>query len=273
MTSIQVENDLVGGWPVGSALLLTRASPHAQIAAAFDDWQRTKHLPELMGAPGVASVFYGTRGGVPSIGALMGDEATEHADRLAIYASVDLARMMTFVGSPQVADAISDGSQWFGQFHPLDHESYSGNVYRVTGSRGACLGNVDVLVVARLEIRPQWLPDFDDWALNELLASLLAVPQDQGGCIQGVRICSVHRDGIPVPHYHSRGNRAVLAAMSVEPIGASSQEERRDSPRSRTSGDDVMTRFPSILRHWGRRADYATLEIFERDTVLTSDAS
>lgn len=272
MTSSQVGNDLVGGWPVGSALLLTRASPHAEIAAAFDVWQRTKHLPELMDAPGVASVFYGLRGGAPSSYASTAGETFELADRVAIYASVDLARMMTFVGSSEVADAISDGSRWFGQFHLLDQEPYSGNVYRVTGARGARLGNVDVLAVARLEIPPQWLADFDDWAHDELLARLLPAPQSQDEFIQGVRICSVHREGIPVPYYHSRGNRAVLAAMSAEPMGAS-QGERRHAPMSWASTDEVVTRFPSILRHWGGRAEYATLEIFERDTVLTSGAA
>ena len=38
--------------------LLTRAHPKAEIQDDFDDWQREKHLPDLMRAPGATMVVY-----------------------------------------------------------------------------------------------------------------------------------------------------------------------------------------------------------------------
>lgn len=239
-----------GDWPVGSALLLTRASPHADIAADFDAWQYATHLPDLMAAPASQSVFYGRA----DRDHLADEGVSEHAGRVAIYAAADLDGLMTFVGSPEVDRAIADGSRWFGRFDSLDGEPYTGNVYRVqaawgSASTGTWLEDIPTLVVARLEVPPEALEEFDSSIHRDIAPGIARAPS-----APHVRACTAHREGVPVPYYSSRGNRAVLVSAT--------------SPLPTLTIDDLIRSLRRVLDTWSATSNYATLEVFTRDVVL-----
>jgi hypothetical protein len=231
----------VVSWPLGTALLVTRATPRQDYAAQFDAWQATKHLPELIAAPGAHSLLYAEADPTQRSAAFAGC-----ATRLAIYSSASLASMLTFVGSDAVAEAVADGSQWFGCFRDLDGEPYSGNVYSVFGAWGVGFESAELLLIERLEIPTNLLGLYDEWIETEYAPGLM-----RSDGVSGVRACRVHRDGVSVPYYHSRGNRAVLVAFRLgvrhedAPFDAAAQENFASS------------------RLWDLRIPYAEREIFE----------
>jgi len=225
----------------GSALLLTRATPLPEVAEAFDAWQFATHLPDLMRAPGAREVAYGVSEPARRPAALAGT-----AERLALYASDSASDMMTFVGSDVVAEAIADGSRWFGQFRDLDSEPYSGNVYVVDRAWGDGLQSAAFLLVERLEIPDPLIDEFDAWVVECHLPALRDC-----GATSGVRVCSAQRSGIPVPYYYSRGNRAVLVAI-----------ELGDRHEDLTLAEDLRAAL-AASREWDLRIPYAEREVFE----------
>ena len=55
--------------------------------------------------------------------------------RMACYYAADAAQMETWFSSAGLGDAIEDGSSWFDNFHRLDGQLFTGNVYEFAGGR------------------------------------------------------------------------------------------------------------------------------------------
>lgn len=229
-------------WGPGTGLLLTRASPVDDAVLAFDDWQRAKHLPELMRAPNTHAVFYGGHTPIPS-------GSREQAQRLAIYSFSSLDALKVFVASSEVSAAIQDGSRWFGRFLELDGAPYSGNMYQVDEAFGSGFATLSVLYVERFEIPPAALPEFDKWLIDIFSQQLMETEH-----VLGVRICSASREQGQVPHYLSRGNRAVLCAVAPKYLPFVAQEG--------LFGTDAERDFPAPT------PEFSTREMFVRITSL-----
>jgi hypothetical protein len=132
-------------WPY---LLLTRAWPAADRAESFDRWQYSKHIPELIQAPGITgAAYYRSMDGVPPAFTVPGL-------RMAVYAAQSTQGLFQWMESPELAGALADGIQWFGAFHRLDGQDFTGNVYRrhsSTVNRGQ-VGELHGIMVDRWEI-------------------------------------------------------------------------------------------------------------------------
>ena len=187
-------------------MLLTRAHPKPSIQEGFDRWQREKHLPDLMQAPGIASVVYALN--------VLDDlpEACRGSGYcLAAYTARDLEGLFTFVRSPEVEAAVADGSSWFDHFNDIDYETYTGNVYEVIDVAGAgeeAPPPTSPLFVERWEVDDEDAAGFDTWLAETHLPAVAAVAG-----VRRARTFRALRDGIPIPYYYSPGNRALIAEL------------------------------------------------------------
>jgi hypothetical protein len=225
-------------------VLFTRAWPKGEIVEGFDEWQRTKHIPELVLAPGVVSAAYYR---------LVTEDVPEALQsfglRMAAYTGRDLPGLYAFVSSEETAAAVADGSGWFDRFNELDFAPYTGNVYTVdcvARADGAHAGPELPLLVERFEVDPPSADVFDDWLRHEHVHQMAELP----GAVRA-RTFSAVREGIPIPYYYSPGNR-MLAVEFADLAGLY---------RS-LSGDALWAAIEDSMR-WDRCLGYVKRELFE----------
>jgi hypothetical protein len=189
-------------------VLHTRAWPKREVAADFDHWQATRHLPEAMTAPGaVAAWYYST----VSAGLPQGWQGSGTVMVNYLCDSVD--GIFAFVSSPELAAAVADGVTWFDRFNELDGADYTGNIYTVTAVaplRHAPIAPGLAVVCERFEGGKHG-EELDAWLSRVHLPALAALPQ-----VLRARTMLAVRHGSPLPYYYSPGDRMVQVDLAVE---------------------------------------------------------
>lgn len=200
------------------AMLIARAWPKDSIIERWDDWEANKHLADLMKAPDAVYTCFHK---VITKGIIEAYVPTQ--TRMAYYTTRDLDGMFRYLQSPEVAYAIEDGSQWFGQFNDVDFAIFTGNVCLVDdvfNNLNAVPPEECPLYVERFEVGPDDT-DFDPW-LREVHAPAYA----HDPRVARVRTFHAVRENIPISYYLSPGNRMLmvdfmpgtdLRAVMVEP--------------------------------------------------------
>jgi hypothetical protein len=188
-------------------LLHTRAWPRREVEEGFDEWQRTRHLPELMAAPGVVSAWYyrTVREGLPA--AWQGSGTV-----MVSYVCESLDGLFTFICSPELEAAVADGVTWFDRFNELDGTDYTGNIYEVAAVAEGAAGTVTqehAVVCERFEAGDA-AAELDAWLAGEHLPALAALPQ-----VARARSFTAVRHGSPLPYYYSPGDRMVQVELAV----------------------------------------------------------
>ena len=222
------------------AVLIARAWPQQHAIAAFDRWQLSKHLVELVALPGVRRVsYYATRtSGIPQ--AWQGS-----GNRMAAYWAEDLGALQNWMSDPGLALAIEDGSRFFDSFNELDGSTYTGNVYelgpRWPGDREPSLEGC--LLVQRFEVGNHQAEDFDDWIVREHLPALRNV--------EGWRWVQWGKAvrGLAVEYYNSPGNRIVLAEL--------------EQPKAPSMSARSIDRVVAASLKWDRCFQYVRREVYE----------
>jgi len=178
-----------------------RAWPNATINEAFEAWE-PKHVADLVRGPGVVTgaYFHAVTSGIPE--AFLGSGTI-----MAFYTARDVEGLFAFLQSREFADAVAEGEQWFGNFHPTDFEDITGNIYVVDSvlrdpERPVTTG-IPYTFWQRFEVPDERLPEFGEWLAShaEALAGADGVTR--------TRTFSAVREGCPLPYYYSRGNRMV----------------------------------------------------------------
>jgi hypothetical protein len=195
-----------------------RAWPNAQINDAFEEWE-PKHVADLVRGPGVVTgaYYHAVTSGIPE--ALLGSGTI-----MAWYSGRDLPGLFAFLQSQEFVDAVAEGEQWFGNFHPTDFEDITGNIYVVDSVLGAdeapAPSKLPFTFWQRFEVPEEQVAEFDAWLPEH--ASVLAA----AGGIDRTRTFSSVREGCPLPYYYSRGNRMVAAdAASLDALLSPSVRE------------------------------------------------
>ena len=124
-------------------MLLTRAWPASEARSGFDDWQRTRHIPEIVSSGLLQGASYWV---APEANSGVAPPWVLPGLRMACYYGADAAQMETWFSSAGLGDAIEDGSSWFDNFHRLDGQLFTGNVYECAGGRPSERGGDAVLV-------------------------------------------------------------------------------------------------------------------------------
>jgi hypothetical protein len=185
-------------------VLHTRADVRREHLAAFDRWQRTKHMPEALRAPTCrrAAHYHTVRDGLPAVWHGSGNVAAN-------YYADDLDGIFAFLTSPELAEAVSDGVLWFDRFNELDGADYTGNIYHVAAGAGASEAPADAPFLAeRFEVEPDDLDAFDAW-LAEHAAAVAGAD-----AVTRVSVLHAIREGSPLPYYYSQGNRALFVELT-----------------------------------------------------------
>lgn len=230
------------------AVLITRAWPKKSALAAFDEWQKSRHLQELAGLPGLMSVSYYLirEAGIPQVWQGSGN-------RMAAYWAEDVGGLRRWMADPGLANAIKDGSKFFNSFNELDGETYTGNVYdlgpRWPGDAEPTLSRC--LLIQRFEVDTDDEREFDEWVVREHLPALRTVA-DVGWAQYGTAV-----RGLSVPYYNSAGNRIVMVEVDGEPWPAHPL-----SPFERPIRDS---------QRWDRRLEYVRREINEPVAVFGTE--
>jgi hypothetical protein len=184
-----------------------RAWPNATISEAFEAWE-PKHVQDLVQGPGVVkgAYYHAVTSGLPE--AFLGSGTI-----MAYYTARDLAGLFAFLNSKELANAVAEGGQWFGNFHPTDFEDLTGNIYAVASAVRAgdepTPDDVPFAFWQRFEVPEGDLAEFDAWSA-EHAAALAAAP----GIVR-TRTFTAVREGCPLPIYYSRGNRMVAVEASA----------------------------------------------------------
>jgi hypothetical protein len=188
-----------------------RAWPNATISEAFEAWE-PKHVQDLVQGPGVVkgAYYHAVTSGIPE--AFLGSGTI-----MAYYTGRDLPGLLAFLNSKELADAVEEGGQWFGNFHPTDFEDLTGNIYEVASVVRAgdepVPDDVPFVFWQRFEVPEGDVSDFDAWSA-EHVAALAAAPG-----ILRARTFTAVREGSPIAIYYSRGNRLVAAeAASLDAV-------------------------------------------------------
>jgi hypothetical protein len=224
-------------------MLLTRAYPFQDLLDEFDSYERSRHFPDLMRAPGAAfaQYFANVVDGLPQ--AYQGS-----GTRLALYVSRSLEDLFEWLRSTAFAEAIKDGGEtWFGRMNELDRDLYTGNVYDVR--RVIWDGRDDppphaALFIERFEVEDSDAGSFDEWAERHL--------REVAGAdgVLRVRYCRAIREGIPLPYYYSPGNRMVMAELTPE-----------QPPRSTLLSDSMRATLADSLQ-WDVRLPYVRRDAY-----------
>jgi hypothetical protein len=237
---------------VPPVMLLTRAWPHSDAAAGFDQWQRARHIPEIVssGQLTYAQYFTALDEGIPPAWIAPGLRmAVYHAARFS-----DLAEWMT---SPNLASALSDGERWFGSFHRLDGAPFTGNIYCGPGGlafdgRGQPDGGA--VIVDRWQQPPG---DFRAVAAAE--AGYLAALRELPGVRSAARWTGATTQA-PVRYYRSLGDQLIWTEFD-------SAAALRDA-----LGSDQFVTAASLLEQALSDADsiYLTHEAYEHAFTVSS---
>ena len=225
------------------SMLIARAWPKVEIQEAFDRWEVDKHIAELARGPGVVFVnyFLNVLDGLP--------EAYKGSGYcVAYYTAKDLDGMYAWLNSPDLAEAVEDGSQWFGRFNDVDYETFTGNVClvrAVANNRGETPPEDAPILVERWEVGDEHAEEFDRWLDETHLPSFEGHPG-----ILRARTFTAVREGIPISYYYSPGNRMLIAELAD-----------RDGFRDVLLADDLMTRLEDSMR-WDRRLSYVKRDVY-----------
>ena len=165
-----------------------------------------------MRAPGVVSgaYFEQVTDGLPSAWRDCGT-------RLACYTGRALDDLVMFIGSDEVATAVSDGVGWFDRFNELDFEPYTGNLYVIGSVQNRATVVPDagcVLLVERFEVVPEHVAEFDRWLEASHATAIAAHP-----AVVRTRTGAAVREGLAIPYYYSLVNRVLLAEMLADAAG------------------------------------------------------
>ena len=198
-----------GDW---QPFVCARAWPNEEIWEQFEQWE-PQHVADLVQGPGVVkgAYYHNVTESLPEV--YMGSGVC-----MAYYTALDLDGLFSFLSSKQFADAVDEGSKWFGKFNSVDFEEITGNIYSVTKVYGAhqrvdTPDDAPVLLWQRFEVPDELLRDFDEWQ-HVHAAQLAELPG-----VFRVRTFEAVREGCPLPYYYSRGNRMIgLEAESVESL-------------------------------------------------------
>jgi hypothetical protein len=185
-----------------------RAWPNEEIWEAFEAWE-PKHVADLVQGPGVVkgAYYHAVTTGLPEV--YLGS-----GNIMAYYTGRDLDGLFAFLNSQQFADAVAEGSQWFGKFNSVDFEEITGNIYTVDAvvkrdPEQRTPDDVPYVLWQRFEAPDDASDEFAGWAD----AHVRAIGAQPG--VVRARTLTAVREGCPLPYYYSRGNRMVAAELET----------------------------------------------------------
>jgi hypothetical protein len=229
--------------PADGAVLHTRADVKREHLAAFDHWQRTKHMPEAIAAPTCtrAAHYHTVADGLPAAWHGSGNVAAN-------YSMADVEAIFAFLTSRELAEAVSDGVLWFDRFNELDGADYTGNIYEVVSAVGETTVADDAPYFAeRFEVSSDQLPEFDRWLAGHMAA--LGRADD----VLRVRVMHAIREGSPLPYYYSPGNRAIFVELT----------------EVRAVLGEQLTRAVTESRAWDLHLPYVRRDVYECAFVVS----
>lgn len=219
-------------------MLFTRASPKLKIIEAWDKWQINKHMPDLVRGPGLlnASHYLPLAADTPQA-------FRAAARRAVVYRAAGLDEMRQWLASPELAEAVKDGSQWGDATDPLEDEWFTGNIYQLLARHGAKSPLASHILIERFEAKPEIAREFEAW-LDKYARAMAALPG-----IEAARSFMAVRS-VSNTLYLSRGNYALQTSI------APGQDVLRviSSPEAQA----LIAR----SQDWERRLSYLTREIF-----------
>jgi hypothetical protein len=218
-------------------VLHTRAWVKREHLDAFDQWQRSKHMPEAIAAPTClrAAHYHTVTDGLPAAWHGSGNVSAN-------YYAADRAGTFAFLTSRELEEAVADGVLWFDRFNELDGADYTGNIYEIVSTLGDSPVAGDAPYAAeRFEVPPDLLGEFDEW-LGDHAAALAG-----SDGVARVRVMHAIREGSPLPYYYSPGNRAVFAELGDV----------------RAVLDDELLEAVSASRRWDLRLAYVRRDVYE----------
>src|SRR5579864_2264503 len=110
--------------------ILFRFRPRSDIEAAFDEWQRTTHGPQLIDAPGaVHFAYFESAADLPQA-------FRSGVSRMDYYAARDLDDLFKWMRSDELTRGLSDANRWRGHLEEVDGQAFSANVYIPTTVSG-----------------------------------------------------------------------------------------------------------------------------------------
>jgi hypothetical protein len=230
--------------------LVARAWPNTTIEEAFDRWEIDKHIADLMTGPGTVMVAYfkTVLDGLP--------EAYKSSGIcMAYYTARDIDGLYAWLRSDELAAAVEDGSQWFGNFNELDFETFTGNVYVPLAVLNRAQRKPDEaapLFIERFEVTDAEAEEFDAW-LHEV--HLPAVGNHEG--VLRARTFSAIREGIPIPYYYSPGSRMIAAELA-------------DDFRAALLSPELLAALEDSMR-WDRRLSYVKRDVYRHAAHLYSE--
>jgi hypothetical protein len=225
-----------------------RLRPSREIEQRFDEWQRKRHGPRLVQAPGAVHFGYFRR---PETNYLGSNGPT----RMDYYTAESEADLRAWMESEELRRELADGQQGMDALQTVDGQPFSANVYLpylVEGARPPA----DAAVYAfRLELEEHEVDAFGEWLIERCLPAARTVP----GVVLVRAFHAVRRD-IPIPLYCSPGNRMIR--IELEPAQL---EDAIGSPEFQRVLDEQ--------RRWDAPGRYATQDVFEHVFHLDSCAA
>ncbi len=180
-------------------MLLTRAWPVRSRAAAFDAWQRSRHIPQIVGGGLLkgAAYYASVEEGVPA-------SCVAPGLRMAVYFATGTRALSRWMVSPSLKEALSDGVTWFDAFHRLDGQSFTGNVYTPVHGTGETTAT---LLVSRWDLPTK---SAHDVVADAYVAALNLLPE-----VVSVGVWRrVPDELVPIGYYRSPGQRMCWATFN-----------------------------------------------------------
>ena len=189
--------------PRWHAQIFFRLRPSREIEQRFDEWQRKRHGPRLVQAPGAVHFGYFRR---PDTSYLDPDGPT----RMDYYTAQSEADLRAWIESEELRRELDDGDQWMDALETVDWQPFSANVYLpylVDGTRPPANAAVYAF---RLELEEHEVDAFGEWLQDSYLPAARAVPG-----VLPVRAFHSVREAIPIPLYSSPENQMIR--IDLEP--------------------------------------------------------
>jgi hypothetical protein len=215
-----------------------RLWPSREIERRFDDWQRERHGPRLIEAPGAVHFGYFRR---PDTNYLAPDGPT----RMDYYTAESEADLRAWMESDELRRELADGQPWMKALRTVDGQPFSANVYLPYLVEGARPPANAAVYAFRLELEEREVDAFGEWLKESYFPAARAVPG-----VLLVRAFHAIRDEIPIPLYRSPGNHMIRMELDAAQL-----DNAIRSPQFQNVLDEQ--------HRWDTPGRYATRDVFE----------